>query len=270
MNQGLLSTKEISLLLRVHPKTIYKWTSERRIPFINANGLLRFKKQDIEKWLERNCFAIPQYPACFPVPLPCLPNYDRMLLKGETALSKGSSRRVNYSFGAIYSRRTKQGKDRWYLDYRDARGKRIQRVIRHAVSRQEAAIALHKAVQDIFNAQHNIKPASKPVSLQEFADQYLERYAKTNKRSWKTDRSYIKTMREYFGDVQLAEISSFQIEGYKATRLEENVKPSTVNRCLAILRKMFNLAVEWGYLQEHQKPKFKLFSEKDNRMEMVS
>jgi len=185
-------------------------------------------------------------------------------------LSKGSSRRVNYSFGAIYSRRTKQGKDRWYLDYRDARGKRIQRVIRHAVSRQEAAIALHKAVQDIFNAQHNIKPASKPVSLQEFADQYLERYAKTNKRSWKTDRSYIKTMREYFGDVQLAEISSFQIEGYKATRLEENVKPSTVNRCLAILRKMFNLAVEWGYLQEHQKPKFKLFSEKDNRMEMVS
>ena len=193
-----------------------------------------------------------------------------MLLKGETALSKGSSRRVNYSFGAIYSRRTKQGKDRWYLDYRDARGKRIQRVIRHAVSRQEAAIALHKAVQDIFNAQHNIKPASKPVSLQEFADQYLERYAKTNKRSWKTDRSYIKTMREYFGDVQLAEISSFQIEGYKATRLEENVKPSTVNRCLAILRKMFNLAVEWGYLQEHQKPKFKLFSEKDNRMEMVS
>jgi len=184
-------------------------------------------------------------------------------------LSKGSSKRANYSFGAIYPRRTKQGKDRWYLDYRDARGKRIQRVIRHAASRQEAAIALQRAVQDVFNAEHNIRPASKPVSLQELADHYLERYAKTNKRSWKTDRSYIKTMTEYFGDVQLAEISSFQIEGYKASRLEENVKLSTVNRCLAILRKMFNLAVEWGYLQEHQKPKFKLFSEKDNRKERI-
>ena len=32
---------------------------------------------------------------------------------------------------------------------------------------------------------------------------------------------------------------------------------------------MFNLAVEWGYLQEHQKPKFKLFSEKDNRKERI-
>jgi len=184
-------------------------------------------------------------------------------------LSKGSSKRVNYSFGAIYSRRTKQGKDRWYLDYRDIKGKRIQRVIRHAVSRQEAAIALQRAVQDVFNVQHNIRPASKPVSLPELADQYLERYARTNKRSWKTDKSYIKSMTEHFGDVQLAEISSFQVEGYKAARLKENLKPSTVNRCLAILRKMFNLAAEWGYLQEHQKPKFKLFSEKDNRKERI-
>lgn len=270
MNQGLLSTKEISSLLHVHPKTIYKWTSERKIPFINTNGLIRFRRQDIEKWLERNCAAMPQYPARFPAPLPCPPNYDRMLLKGGTALSKGSSKRVNYSFGAIYSRKTKQGQDRWYLDYRDIKGKRIQRVIRHAVSRQDAAISLQRAVQDVFNVQHNIRPAAKPISLPELIEQYLERYAKTNKRSWKTDSSYSKSMIEYFGNVQLAEISSFQVEGYKAARLKENVKHSTVNRCLAILRKMFNLAVEWGYLQEeHQKPKFKLFSEKDNLKERI-
>ena len=59
------------------------------------------------------------------------------------------------------------------------------------------------------------------------------------------------------------------MEGYKAARLKENVRPSTVNRCLAILRKMFNLAVEWGYLQEQQRPKFKLFPEKDNRKERI-
>ena len=269
MNQGLLSTKEISSLLHVHPKTIYKWVNERKIPSLNTNGLLRFRRQDIEKWLERSSSALLPIPDSLYLPLPYPQNYDRMLLKGGSALSKTSSKRVNYSFGAIYSRRTKQGKERWYLDYRDARGKRIQRVIRHAISRQEAAIALQRAVRDVFNVHHGIKPAARLLTFPALADQYLEQYAKTNKRSWKTDKSYIKSMKEHFGDVLLAEISSFQVEGYKAARLKENVKPSTANRCLAILRKMLNLAIEWGYLQEHQKPRFKLFSEKDNRKERI-
>lgn len=184
-------------------------------------------------------------------------------------MSARNSKRIKHGFGAIYPRRTKQGKDRWYLDYRDARGKRIQRVVRHAGSRQEAAIALQRAVQDVFNTEQGIRAAPKPISFQELSDQYLERYAKINKRSWKTDRSYLKTMTDFFGSTELGEISSFQVEGYKASRLNEGIKPSTVNRCLAILRKMFNLAVEWGYLSENQKPKFKLFSEKDNRKERL-
>jgi excisionase family DNA binding protein len=261
--------KEISSALSVHPKTLYKWTALGRIPYLRINGLLRFSKKEVEDWQDKNKSKAPQYLEVLPKFDPCLEYYDKMLLKGEGALSNKSSKRVNYSFGAIYSRRTKQGKDRWYLDYRDTRGKRIQRVIRQAVSRQQAAIALQKAVQDVFNAKHNIKPAPKPVSFPELADQYIERYAKTNKRSWKTDRSYIKSMTEYFGNAPLSEISSFHIEGYKAERLKQHVRHSTVNRCLAVLRRMLNLSVEWGYLQEHQRPKFKLFSEKDNLKERI-
>lgn len=268
MSFPLLSVNEVSSILSVHPKTIYRWTVSDRIPHLRINGLIRFRKNEIEAWQNKFKFR-GDYSELVAEPNPSPFDYDKMLLKGGTALSKGSSKRVNYSFGAIYSRKTKQGKDRWYLDYRDIKGKRIQRVIRHAVSRQDAAIALQRAVQGVFNVQHNIRPAYKPLSLPELVDQYLERYAKTNKRSWKTDESYSKSMIEYFGNVQLAEITSFQAEGYKAARLKEGVKPATVNRCLAILRKMFNLAVEWGYLQEHQKPKFKLFSEKDNRKERI-
>jgi len=263
----LMTVAELSDALQLHPKTIYAWKQQGKLPFIRLNGRIRFEASEVDRLIE-NAKIKPIFncPHSFETPPVA---YDKMLLKGEGALSNKSSRRVNYSFGAIYSRRTKQGKDRWYLDYRDIRGKRIQRVIRQAVSRQQAAIALQKAVQDVFNAQHNIKPAPRPVSFPELADQYLERYAKTNKRSWKTDRSYIKSMTEYFGDAPLAEISSFHIEGYKAERLKQNVKTSTVNRCLAVLRRMFNLSVEWGYLQEHQRPKFKLFSEKDNRKERI-
>ena len=202
MSFPLLSVNEVSSFLSVHPKTVYKWTLSNRIPHLRINGLIRFRRNEIETWQNKHKYW-GNYSELISSHDLCSPDYDKMLLKGGTALSKGSSKRVNYSFGAIYSRRTKQGKDRWYLDYRDIMGKRIQRVIRYAVSRQDAAIALQRAVQGVFNVQHNIRSASKPVSLPELVNQYLDRYAKTNKRSWKTDESYSKSMTEYFGNAQL-------------------------------------------------------------------
>jgi hypothetical protein len=46
------------------------------------------------------------------------------------------------------------------------------------------------------------------------------------------------------GSLYLDEITPLQIESYKASWLKQGVTKSMVNRCLAILRKMFTLAVE--------------------------
>jgi len=126
-------------------------------------------------------------------------------------------------------------------------------------------------VADAFRGKHGFKKQEKRIKFIEFADQYLENYAKVNKawKSWKTDEYYLKGMKEFFCRLYLDEVTSLEIEKYKAMRLKQGVRTSTVNRCLAIIRKMLYLAVEWGYLQRSQVPKIKLFSEKDNLMERI-
>ena len=89
------------------------------------------------------------------------------------------------------------------------------------------------------------------------------------KGSWKADEYYLKGLKGFFGDRYLDQITPQDIEKYKSFRLNQGVQKSTVNRCLSILRKMFNLAVEWGMLLRNHVPKFRLFPEKDNLVERI-
>ena len=117
------------------------------------------------------------------------------------------------------------------------------RVVNNAQSREEALIALHEKAHEVFSREHKVNPEPRRVKFSEFAEQCLENYAKVNKatKSWKTDGYYLKGMREFFAGLYLDEIPALDIEKYKAERLKHGVRPATVNRCLAILRKMFNL-----------------------------
>jgi len=62
---------------------------------------------------------------------------------------------------------------------------------------------------------------------------------------------------------------ALQVEKYRAERLKDGVKKSTTNRELALLKKMFNVAIDWSYCSENPVRKVKLFSEKDNLKERV-
>lgn len=265
----LLTTQDVAESLGIHHKSIYRLVKEKRIPFIKKEGVgLRFREKDIEDWLNKGKNETVQMLESFPKFEPKIENYDKIFLKGGSALSK-KSKRWNYGIGAIYVRKTKQGKERWYIDYRNEEGKRIQRVVKNAQSREEATLALQKAVLDVFSRENDIKPKQKKIKFQEYADMYLENYAKSNKRSWKTDEYYLKGIKRFFNNLYLDEISPLHIEKYKAERSKQSVQPSTVNRCLAIIRKMFNLAVDWGFLEKNQIGKVKLFSEKDNLKERI-
>ncbi|HEV8366911.1 MAG TPA: helix-turn-helix domain-containing protein [Pyrinomonadaceae bacterium] len=47
-----LTLKEVAELLKVKPRTIYAWVSERRIPFERKGGLLRFRLDAVVAWNE--------------------------------------------------------------------------------------------------------------------------------------------------------------------------------------------------------------------------
>lgn len=49
----LFTIKELSAYINVKPKTLYQWVRQRIVPCYRVCGILRFKKSEIDSWLER-------------------------------------------------------------------------------------------------------------------------------------------------------------------------------------------------------------------------
>ena len=47
-----LTLKELAELLKVKPRAIYAWVSDKRIPFERKGGLLRFRLDAVVAWNE--------------------------------------------------------------------------------------------------------------------------------------------------------------------------------------------------------------------------
>lgn len=47
-----LTLKELAEMLKVKPRTIYAWVSDKRIPFERKGGLLRFRLDAVVAWNE--------------------------------------------------------------------------------------------------------------------------------------------------------------------------------------------------------------------------
>src|SRR5262249_33793835 len=127
----------------------------------------------------------------------------------------------------------------WYADFY-VQGKRVQ-VSAGTGNRRQAekfyALRLTEVEQGIY-----VKPAK--VTLNQFGEQYLD-FAKVNKRSWLRDEQILVHLSEFFSTSLLKTIGPLQVEQYKKARMAE-VAPATVNRELALLKHMFNLAETWG------------------------
>jgi len=253
----------------VHPKTIYRWAQNRQIRHIKKGGILRFQKKDIDEWMESGQNG-KNYTADFLQKFDLsLENYDKMLLKRSNALSHKNSKRWCYGFGTVYIRKTKGGKTRFCIDYCGRDGSRRREVVKAAQTRAEALIVLQQRITEVFDASHSPTRA-KNAGFKEFSKLYLEDYSKLNKRSWKCDEYALEAhLIPYFGGSRLCEITPLEIERYRAERLKAGVRKSTTNREMALLKKMFNLAVDWRYVRENPVRKVKMFSERENRKERV-
>jgi hypothetical protein len=91
------------------------------------------------------------------------------------------------------------------------------------------------------------------TTFDELAAAYLL-YARQNKRSWARDATSINKLKEVFGGKRLADITPASIEHYKTLRRASTTMygrpptPATLNRELACLKYMFNVARK-GLLQ---------------------
>lgn len=92
---------------------------------------------------------------------------------------------------------------------------------------------------------------SDAISFAEFVQREYIPFAKANKKSWKDDVNKINLdMNKAFGDLPLSAITTRDIQQYQ-TKIKTRTSAGTSNRHYSLLSRMFNLAIEWGFLEKN-------------------
>lgn len=154
----------------------------------------------------------------------------------------------------------------WWIDFYDQNRNRIQESTRSSNKRDaENLLALRRS-----EVLRNVYRPPTKIALEDFGKRYME-HAKANKRSWLRDQQMLQHLQNFFGQArQLTEIRPSDIEDYKLHRRTQ-VSGSTVNRELALLKRMFNLAQAWDLFQElNPLKKVKFFREFNTGLRVVS
>lgn len=160
----------------------------------------------------------------------------------------------------------KRGKS-WIIDYY-YNGRRIRETVGESKKLAEKALAIRKAAiaQERFKIQDTKKLST---TFGEYAQEFIEGYAKNNKRSWRRDVTSLKQLLPIFENKRLIDMTPSQIERYKAKRLKE-VSPATLNRELALTKTIFNHAIKNNRAIYNPMKDVKLLPEKNRRLRILS
>ncbi len=156
-------------------------------------------------------------------------------------------------------------KNIWYIDYYFD-GKRIRERVGPNKKLAERILAIRTA--EITQAKFDIETYKSVTTFDELAKIYI-RYAKINKKSWRRDVTSLGNILPFFKDMKIKHITPLDIENYKQKRSEE-VKPTTVNRELACMKHMFNLAIKWKKASANPVTEVKFFKENNKRLRFLS
>jgi integrase len=165
-------------------------------------------------------------------------------------------------------RNLKQIDGKWYIDFR-FKGKRIRQF--GGYTKDQARNTLAKLRIGKIDEQLGFKRPGQgeAVPFDKFAGDFIELYAKQNKKSWKRDEFSLNNLKAFFKGETLQSIGPEKIERYKAMRKSE-VSPATVNLELACLKTLFNKAVEWGRTENNPAAKIKKFKLNNAREKILN
>jgi len=261
-----LNTQAACNFLGCSPTTLYRYCKRSLMTHYKTPYGLLFKLEDLQKFLsqhKREAVLVDN------ILRNVLTNSSPIAIdraKGGKEVARTIKSRRHYTIGSIYQRKTGGS---WTIDYRDSKGKRIQKVVKGSTSQEEAFLALQNAVRKDFFQANGIKEEKEPICFEKLADMYIRDYARNNKKSWRTDEGRIKVMKEFFKEKLIDSITSQDVEQYKGKRIEDGLKLTTVNKHIQILSKVFNCGISWGYMKNNPVKGVKKFAEESFRRKRV-
>lgn len=110
-------------------------------------------------------------------------------------------------------------------------------------------------------------------------EQLVKRYMpeiRANKRSWKDDERYGRFWTEFLGHLALDQVRPEDVERWKVKRLQERTRrgggatPATVNRGVAFLKRLFNLAIRDGLAEKNPVSRVRMLRENNSRIRYLT
>lgn len=98
---------------------------------------------------------------------------------------------------------------------------------------------------------------TKQKTLNRFIDTAYQSWATSNLKSGQSSIDRIRYSFPKLLDIPMTQISIAQIERWRTEKLDNGLKPSTINRCVNSLRGVLTKAVEWEVIEEHPLKKLK-------------
>ncbi len=96
------------------------------------------------------------------------------------------------------------------------------------------------------------KPVIGEMLLDTFMTDHYFPYAKIHKRSWKRDdQLYRLRIKEKFGEAKLSEITRYQVMQFQNELSLVKLSPASQDHHIKLLRRVFNLAVQWEFLEKN-------------------
>ena len=146
---------------------------------------------------------------------------------------------------AIYRR----GKT-WYIGYRDPNGSWVRKCAQ-TTSKREAEAIYASIMTKIREGKFFDKQVSEKVTFTELAQRVREDEIALGSRSVDTCfRGAVNRLLPFFGECFVDEINTAQVEDYRKLRLPQ-VSKNTINREVAILRKILNKGIRWKLAVEN-------------------
>jgi integrase len=160
----------------------------------------------------------------------------------------------------------------WHLSI-TINGKRIRKAIKEAQTRRQAERAERILRNEIFENRYGIGGQK---LFSDFVEKSYKPHAKEHKKGYSVELSVLNVLIERFGKYRLCEITPEEIEEFKRFRASEITcrgkkrSKATVNRDIAVLSAVFNLAKDFGEIKINSVENVKYYSNLPSRERVLS
>ena len=151
----------------------------------------------------------------------------------------------------------------WWMSFM-YHGQQVRRSTGTADKRLAEAI-LGKVKVQMVEGRFFDKPTVQQRTLTELLDRYTSEHA-ARRANARRERTSVKNLKAFFENPTLDQLTPKRIVAYKNQRYTDGVKPATINRELATLKKAFNLARrEWEWCDDNPVSRVSMEQEHNTR-----